>query len=43
MRISEGQAEVEVESRGLPYQIRPVRINGVVQMQPAVIQLPTSQ
>ena len=43
MRIIVQQAEMEIEFRDSPYQTEPVRINGVVQMQPAVIQLPTLQ
>ena len=34
---------VDVESTRSPYQWRPRRINGVVQMQPAVIQIATTQ
>ena len=37
MRIMWKQWSVDVESTGSPYHCRPRRINGVVQMQPAVI------
>lgn len=43
MRILWKQRIANVESTRLPYQWRPRRINGVVQMQPAVIQIATSQ
>ncbi len=37
MRIMVKESRVEVESGSSPYHLEPVRINAVVQMQPAVI------